>query len=406
MTRGKKILKLIRQICSVLLVALLISPETKQLLITAVTCTWGVSALLTNRVAFVKAINTKIVWINLCYPLIITSYCILGNSLFILHSFYLPILWLFAMYYYYLKEDVEIKLTVYVSLFYILLIAMVTICELKSEPQLSRLLASSNPVIESNYIPTLTAGYAHIYSSVILSMAFTAVIFTLQKNNIFTFFIFLVEIFTCLLIFKAGYTMALLLAIFFTALIIFYKCYPKRIRFVVVLGLIILLPFLFWGVGKCLLWGSQFINNSYTEKRLIELANLLHGNGIKENGSVMGRISLYLQSIKTFINHPLLGVGNSNLYRMILYGGHSTFLDKLACFGIIGGGAYILTFIYNMCHVYRTLRPEWKKNYLYICIVYIIISTINVTDITSISVVLFVLIPYIFIIASFKKGSV
>ncbi len=83
MTRGKKILKLIRQICSVLLVALLISPETKQLLITAVTCTWGVSALLTNRVAFVKAINTKIVWINLCYPLIITSYCILGNSLFI-----------------------------------------------------------------------------------------------------------------------------------------------------------------------------------------------------------------------------------------------------------------------------------------------------------------------------------
>lgn len=90
---------------------------------------------------------------------------------------------------------------------------------------------------------------------------------------------------------------------------------------------------------------SEMPQRIFIEEKIADQFSSLAKSGIKE-GDTTGRWDTWAMSYETIIEHPLIGIGpstnreNPNLYNYI--GGHSSWLDQSAEYGVLGFSFYLL----------------------------------------------------------------
>ncbi len=107
-------------------------------------------------------------------------------------------------------------------------------------------------------------------------------------------------------------------------------------------------------VSEILLFLSRLVPEDVSwHEKLISMAQ----GFMTEDGSVVqGRDELYLISLETFLESPLVGAVFTNT--AYSYGGHSTFLDMLATVGLLGTTPFVLFTISCYKHAIRPLKTR------------------------------------------------
>ena len=155
------------------------------------------------------------------------------------------------------------------------------------------------------------------------------------------------------LIFSAGYTMAMALMVIYGGYRLFCRVTEKpALRVLALAGLVLVVAFVDW--AAVLLQISEMIGNAAVKERVVDLHRMLTTG---EQGNAIGsRITAYTKGLTGFINSPVIGnvvMGE----RMI--SGHSTLLDMLSDWGLFGFTLYML-FIYFVfkCSKQYLLRAD------------------------------------------------
>jgi hypothetical protein len=132
-----------------------------------------------------------------------------------------------------------------------------------------------------------------------------------------------------------------LLVLFSGVVLFFFKSikYSKLITLFLILFSFVLLLLL----SEIL---TDFVINSNIsfdyKNRLTDLVNLASGDkGVGTLSFIKGRITDYATSIKSFLTHPLFGVGMIYSNDVSIVGMHSELLDFLARYGILGSVLFI-----------------------------------------------------------------
>jgi len=176
-------------------------------------------------------------------------------------------------------------------------------------------------------------------------------------------------------------------------------------------GLIVLIGIavLIWQIGLSHTAQGSFVAN----KVVSEIKNIRIG-GLQSETT--GRVQLNMLSIASFERSPLIGVGpyttvrqNSGLY--VFVGGHSSWLDQLAEYGLLG---FLPVVAFLLLHAIRALRSVTSKSttneavaHLVTAVVYIGGGIFNpVLFVPSIMVVVFMLAPGVVPMNREHRGAV
>lgn len=177
----------------------------------------------------------------------------------------------------------------------------------------------------------------------------------------------------------------LLLAIGLGGLVLLYVWFNrryisrKRIRFFASLFSVALFGIFIW---------EGFLSTSsqgmlFTDKVTRQVNSVLE-SGISE-GDLTGRSALWAMSINTFLENPLFGVGPStntdNPNMGVIVGGHSSWLDLPAEYGVIGFGFYIAFLLAIFRRVFKRFW-ESKKDMLALtslisCFIFLLCGSYN-----------------------------
>ncbi len=135
----------------------------------------------------------------------------------------------------------------------------------------------------------------------------------------------------------------------------------------------------------------------YLANRLVELGYLLSGNDIMsaETSDSAKRAVLMMQSLKTFLEHPVFGITRftgMDFYTQKAYGvgSHGELLDTLARFGIFAGVPYLLVFFSAIAYERRLQEKNIGFGYV---ISFAMLFIFNPCLYSSLNVVLFFIIP-------------
>ncbi len=385
-------LSVLRTLTAALFIPLLISPQGLEGLFLMNAFVWGIMIFITQRQSLEYVLGNKLFWVNLCYPALLYLIVNITNGLFIRHSILLPIIIFYLLFYYENGgfQSIEYRIGMGTAVGYLILIHFYTIYMLNKDVDISRNLASS--AYSEQYANMWTGGYDHIYLTMLGSICLFAIILKCKENRL-RWGLFLLEMIQMVLLFKAGYTMALLFTVGGFMLIILLGVKENRKLWLIILTGMLLFPLIVMAGREILMFLAEHVSNRYMHNRLVEVANLLKFSGLKKNGSIDGRLSLYRLSAETFFHHPLIGVGNSDSLRKVLYGGHSTIIDKLANFGLIGGGTYLALILYNFKSICKRITKKHRYIYMAVFLIYFLLSVVNITDLTALNAVVFLIIP-------------
>lgn len=138
--------------------------------------------------------------------------------------------------------------------------------------------------------------------------------------------------------------------------------------------------------------------------KLSVIGNYLIGysNDLETLGERLGKIAYTMNSFK---KSPLIGINYSN-YNEYTIGGHAQWFDDLARFGIIGFSLWIHFFYKAYKNVIKTTNNLLCRNSINVAwIVFVIMGFLNPNIMSSVTMILFVLIPYIGLLADNDKGK-
>ena len=180
----------------------------------------------------------------------------------------------------------------------------------------------------------------------------------LSKNLKLILFIFFTLPFVYF-VYKSQYTTGIISLIFvIISLFIFYNYSIKKL---ILLSFSVLLIFLlFWPM-----FFDQFqeIANAQTYEVSTRLNALIDLSQGKNNNSetLVGRQTVYMKSIITFISSPILGEA---IFTPDSDGGHSFILDFLASFGLIGIIALYLFYVHILRNFYKSYKIQPYYGYM------------------------------------------
>ena len=260
-----------------------------------------------------------------------------------------------------------------VLLFSVVVTMLTTVVGLARYPSAARMLATDtveNSPLLHTYNMANIGGYDFVYLLVLL---YPILIYAYKRKKIKLLPAILLSagIFFCVL--ASEYALALLFFVMSTVLFFVKRNFTrKRLLLLLLLSAVIIL--LLWTqVSRLITWSTQFIESEIVRERLLALAGGREGLNATDDK----RLELYLRSIKTFLQQPILGrltPGSSYL----LAGGHSFILDALAEFGIVGG--LVLFFVYRNIYnlFYRPLEKDSDYGFVYWCFLFpLIMSLLN-----------------------------
>ncbi len=361
----------------------------------AIAVIWGIFAYGESKSSMGKALGSKIFWASLIYPIIIFLYTAAGHAQFEKSSLGVPFLVLFYMYFWNKGNLRQEKMIFCTAMLYILMISIYTLIQLRSNHYIARMLANGDQMAKAEIVSPFTAGYHEIYSYIFLAMIMIGTFSVIKRRACRSVYIPVLALLLLLLI-KAQYTIAVLLLIFGVFLMAFKN---RTVLFFggFAIAFIILLTGLIGidGWSEIVYYVSNFIPGDVLRIRFIQIGDLLSGGNSGGVNGAITRFDLYKMSWDSLMKYPLFGVGDKmEVFTDNLIGGHSTFIDRLGQYGILGGGVYIVTRIYILLKVCKTLPEEGRYIYGVSVVIYAILSILNTTNRNSLLMMMIVIIPF------------
>lgn len=362
---------------------------------------WLLFANIVSPQSFSRSVTNKLFVATMVYPFLLLLYSLRSNVLFEMKSFMECVIIFIFLYCINRKNHNTIEKVQKFVFFYLIVIAAYTSCQLLSNPLISRMMAGS----ADKYGNFLTGGYNTVYGIMLLSLAVLGVIRQSKAKYKFLPIFVLFSIFILL----SQYTTAFLLLLLGVIMIVFEK--NKKLRNFLLLFLIasIIFVILFPEIVSryILSLAHLFPSEAFQRYRMEQLAEMTinFNNGNYDSATMEGtvsRVDLYRVTMNTIGNNFFLGAGNAD---RALIGGHATFLDVIAKFGIICGGAYVFTKLYLIRKISQMIPYIYSGYYRMIGIIYVVLSLLNTTDDMMISTIIFVIIPFFFLLNDFKKDS-
>ena len=293
----------------------------------------------------------------------------------------------FSLYYF---KDVyserEKAILFFLAIVFALVGAINTLIVLARYPEASRALATTKGDI---YSKMGAGGFGFSY----FLMLFSLLIFSKLKGTklINKILGLLFILFLCYTIIKCQYATCVLLLIIGITIALLQNA--KGIGGIIVTSVVLLLvvAILIDSTNVFTWFANQFKGNEILYKRFSDVANIFKTGDIDSMQN--SRSELYMRSINGFLKSPLLGTAGMN---ELLYGGHSTVLDTLAIYGIVGLSLLIIPFIALFKKIYKQKQLNWA-----ILVSFVLLSILDPTIyIYQLGIVLFFLGPAF----SFKSG--
>ena len=267
-----------------------------------------------------------------------------------------------------------------------------TLLKLKSNPMLSRLLATSREIVTNLGLNNLKAvgSYAYVYSIVMILLYISFDIFYLneRKNITLKYISFVLLI---ILLFRTSFSIAILLFFLFFGVIVLLKYIQKNpVLFILLFIFLIFLYFL----NIYSIFFRYFANTSFLSEtirvRLLELSDFLSGD-FSHSTDLGSRFYYYSKSIESFSNNIFGTSGNFGVYSA---GGHSSMLDMFALFGINS-----LMFLFSILMIARDIvlktSVKYKSLSIIILIYLFLLSIINTMLFSTIFITSIIFIPFL-----------
>ena len=396
----------LRDICMTLLVIWLTNPYQDFINIWFVYgglwIVWCFCAFQGNASAFKYMISNKFSLIVFLWPILMMFLGFLGWANFAVFQFTIPLIFVCFTYYAASAEYSSIKWFIFVFLVYVVIININSIIRINEIPRLARILASSDQTYTAEYASPFTANFEHVNNLAFLSISLVACLKSKllgKKEVMVAILLFVNFIYTMI---KAQYATALLIAFVF-AILIFYLGEGKKNA--IILRIVIMITFgilLYSFLGPLLTWFASLIPEGIVQQRISELGSFFSAGTMYASSDIGKRQLVYGISIETIKNHPLIGVGGAVFKANGLVGGHSLLLDYFAYYGCIIGAF----FIYMLIAAYKNIRvffSHFKSYYALVFIAYFIDCCLNLCYRPEMIVVVYFIIPSIFLILERRK---
>ena len=369
---------------------------------------WLFSAFKTNPKAVARSVNDKIFIVSLLFPLILLVLSLRSDVQFEKRCLMEPIFVLFFLFYVKAENRKAMIIITDFLIGYIIIISLNTIFMLGIDPDISRMMAGSS----RTYGNFITGGYGTVYLLVLLTTALFSFyldnkhckwrILTVQNSKI----LIICLLFTVFII-RSRYTTAILILVFgMTAEFIGHKKERRLVFGIIMGGGVLFLLFQTNALSPLLMNLSMWFPEGISRNRIHQLADVILNlsNGIVSSKASFGslqRVDLYLLSFNTIRENWVLGVGNLDI---LLYGGHMTFLDAMAKYGIFFGGIYISTRVYVLYAIATKFLTKYRVLYKILIFLFIILSFLNITDDLMILSTMFILIPFLCYLRETEKN--
>ena len=267
------------------------------------------------------------------------------------------------------------KKFVYLFLCTVTVSVIATLAVVSVDNDAARLLAGAASEEErQSYYRLGVGGYGFVYGCVFLVYGMIMLI-SRETKLILKVLLFSLTALTCIMIVFASYTTAFLMMLIAIILSFYAKSKKKgaTILFVIVVITVALLlnPIL------------EYIQKLAMDMDLYWISNRMGQLiGAEDSGSLEGlrRTQLYLRSLDTFFEHPILGGTD--------IGGHSMVFDSMGRYGIFGMG-FVAALIGWIVHLLN--EAKGRKGLIYLLLIALL--TINTIDQISFIPILFFIFP-------------
>lgn len=309
------------------------------------------------------------------------------------------------MYQFFIRsEDYKgLALVSIIALFFVLITAVTSIRGLFGFPEAVRNLASgrAGDMLES-YQRMGIANYNYIASIVYLFPILVCFIrneaFILKSRLLISLYVLLLLFF----LLKSEFTTALVLSIIFIVFSIFIqKKYGKTS--VLILLIIYLVIFQFNSLLADLFhYISNFVNSETLKIRFNDIGNVLEFRDYSANSGKTYfsdiRLSLVKMSFMQFLKNPLIGGGWG--------GAHSTWVDRLGLFGLIGFFPWVIIFWQQVRLNFSLLSDSYKPYYLMSVFSCVLLGTLTtMANSPQSGVMVFLIVPGLNYIGYLKCNS-
>lgn len=249
---------------------------------------------------------------------------------------------------YYKKQWDELKMIVPVVLILLIVFNFRTYSALLQDPSLARQLVRDDANMYQ-YLRQGIGGYSLIYPQVCVFPALLQWTICAFKNNKLLFALGAVNICSFLLvIFNAGYSIAIFTTAVGTFLLLFYRGNSGVKAFFVALIIFVTIMYLILNVEGFRNWILETFPSRAVHNKINDLmASAESGDA---SGSIAARMSRYSASIRKIFIYPIIGA----LWRDG-GGGHSAVLDTFAKYGLWGGALY--------CFMIYFVPNSYKRKY-------------------------------------------
>lgn len=400
----------------IVLITPIINHNTSNLIIIILLGLWFITAALSDLRYFtiIEPVTVKVIlWIIYLFLFRIFKYLdsTIGNMYEII------IFWFFAIvmnFYFNLKNQKTLKIIVQVLTTIIIVNIFSNIIEIGDNLNLSKNVTSM--VVDNSFYTTNVGNVSFMFSVALFTMAFIHFAFIKQETNQKLVFIIL-SLAGLYLVFLSSSLITLLVMVLMIMIYFFLQWYKKRklttkIR-VILIGFVCLVSMFFFRgiISDILILVAKKSSNILLANRIEEIALMLVNKG-EVFSSPLTRPSLYLKSLKTFIENPIFGKGmiHNHFYNLTYIGMHSQILDDLGRYGLVG-----LIFVVSIFKSYHKINKNYYDNPIYIlyltCLFGVIVfsllnTTINSNSGVIIAMFIFLFLPYILNIESQNSSDV
>lgn len=361
---------------------------------------WCITAMLADKHAFSVAINDPATMMLMAFSVLYFVYSafVSGLVMGLKHVFTLIIAespYLLFLFYKSGENRRRVPMLIPFAVFAVVVFLCCNILKLIAEdPNAARAMAA-DVNIYADYVTG--GGYQPAYAIALL-VPFMIKTFAERRYKLLTLLMMILFIYT---LFNCGYTIAIL--IFFAELLflLYWKDKDtstqkavKVLFFVVVLVLLIVFKNL---VGRFFAEVvSPIFDGTFTERRMREFGELLQGVYDDYNGGV-SRIHLYGISLKTFFQHPLIGISYKTAFSSTLevnyqgeqfLGLHSTIIDGFARMGVLYG-LYMAFFLKALSRINKRVG----KGFWVVSVALVMLKTVNIATAFVFSFVVYFAIP-------------
>lgn len=373
---------------------------------------WICTALLITY----KVKKFKIYKVNLTvifFILFILFYRAVGYSTAIFYNYASFIMFWFSLLIYnfyteYFNEEYQIRICK-VSIIVISINVFQNFIVLLKYPNASREITGLSLV--HNFYRNINIGStSFVFASMLLLLVFFG-LFIYSKSNKYKFLFLLITIFFIFNQFQCARAISIILmlvAIIYSSFLIFLKKWTVSSKIIFLFIFMVLCILIISNIDSLLYFMSNNVNNMTLKNRLYDLAISIENRDFHNGASLDKRVELYITSLNTFLNHPFLGIGEySYPIRNLEIGYHSEILDSLANYGFTA--VFFWSYFYTWYYKNIIKKNKGKKFFDIMKVIYVIIIVYsflnNIVAHDAISIMLFLVIPYIPLLYDKKNGE-